>query len=265
MKYRQMAKLSPALLLEGATPRLLDEWQLAPTLWDSVRRAVDDRGEPGQFILTGSAVPADRSQIHHSGTGRFSWITMRTMSLWESGDSNGRVCLGDLFRPEVEVAAVNDLKIADIAYLICRGGWPSSTILPRAASLRPVLDYLDALGSVDIDRVGPFPHNPTRVKHLMRSYARHQSTQASFNTISADFASDPVSAIDARTVSAYVDSLKSFFVIEDAPAWNPNLRSRTAIRTSDTRYFTDPSIATAALGIGPKDSTPRPRDHGFAL
>jgi len=244
-----LADMQPTALLEGETPRLIDEWQLAPTLWDTVRFTVDHRRGKGQFILTGSAVPADLSQVHHSGTGRFSRITMRPMSLFESGDSNGSVSLQTLFEGGKEISGATGYKLEDIAYLICRGGWPDSLYMDKDLALREAFNYYNDIVSEDINRVDGKERDTEKVKKFMRSYARHQGSMASYKTISNDINE----GVDAETISTYTSLMRKIFVIEDATAWNPNIRSRTAIRTSNTRYFTDPSIATAALGLGPSD------------
>lgn len=249
----QMAEIDPSLLLTGASPRLLDEWQLAPKLWDSVRFEVDHRHDVGQFILTGSAVPIDEKDMHHSGTGRFSWLTMRPMSLFESGESNGAVSLGQLFESPDKIAAVNALTIEDIAFLICRGGWPFATMLQGDAALAQAFDYVDAVIKKDISRVDGVRRRSTTTRLLLRSYARNQGSQASIATIVADMATNTDGGISDKTATAYIEALRKIFVIEDSEAWNPNLRSKTAVRTANTRYFVDPSIGTAVLGLGPQD------------
>ena len=252
----QTADVNPELLLLGETPRLIDEWQIAPQLWDAVRFAVDHRNADGQFILTGSAVPLcaeARDVVSHTGTGRVARLRMRPMSLWESGDSNGAVSLRELFSERPDVAAVNDAGIDDVAYFVCRGGWPRATLQSKEVSLERAYDYYDAVVHTDVRRADEVMRDPERVKLLMRSYARHQGAQVSLGSICADMEANDNSTLDDRTVYSYIVALKKIFVIEDMPAWNPNLRSKTAIRTSDTRYFMDPSIAVAALGLGPKD------------
>lgn len=245
------SEINPSQLLEGKTPRLIDEWQIAPRLWDAVRFAVDRRKLDGQFILTGSAVPSDPRLEKHSGTGRIAQITMRPMSLWESGDSTGTVSLRDLFTGNHDIAGISEYDINDIAYFICRGGWPRATLQSRNVSLRRAFDYCDAIVNMDIHRVDNIERNSQRAKLLMKSYARVQGAQAPLTTIRDDMKNNDSPSLDERTVFSYIEALKKLFVIEDMPAWNPNLRSKTAIRTSDTRYFVDPSIATASLGIGP--------------
>ena len=249
----QMAEFNIQRLLQGDAPRLIDEWQLAPQLWDAVRFEVDHRDEMGQFILTGSAVPADKQKISHSGTGRFAWLTMRPMSLYESGDSTGEVSIGQLFDSDETVDGYCEQKLADIAFLICRGGWPRAISLDKDIALDQARDYVDAVTDSDISRVDDVNRDQESARRLMRSYARHQGSQATIGTIREDMTAGGAFEISERTITSYINALKRLFVIEDMLAWNPNLRSKTAIRTSDTRYFVDPSIATAALGIGPED------------
>lgn len=248
-----LAEENPEALLEGDVPRLIDEWQLAPQLWDAARFTVDRRGKPGQFIFTGSAVPADKSKIHHTGTGRFAWLTMRPMSLWESGESNGKVSLLRLFAGQRDVAIAPDHSLSDLSFIICRGGWPSSLNMKRAAALRQAQNYVNAVCESDISRVDNTVRDATFARRLLRSYARHQGGQVPISTIYADLASSKEGSMSEETISSYITALKKIFVVEDMPAWSPNLRSKTAIRTSETRYFVDSSVATAALGMGPKD------------
>lgn len=250
----EMARITPKRLLWGDTPRLIDEWQLAPQLWDTIRFEVDHRDGVGHFILTGSAVPADTSDIHHTGTGRFSWLTMRTMSLYESGESNGEISLKKLFEGnEEDYFGTALLTLDDIAWLICRGGWPKATMISKRVALDLASDYYDAVVHSDISRVDGVSRDAERAKRILRSLARNQAAQVNINTICADIQANEGIEDVRGTVMQYIEALKKIFVIEDAPAWNPNLRSKTAIRTSDTRYFTDPSIGIAALGLGPKD------------
>ena len=252
-----MSELNPKRLLKGAVPRLIDEWQLAPKLWDTVRFEVDHRGELGQFILTGSAVPADTKEITHSGTGRFTWLTMRPMSLYESGDSTGDISLKVLFENTEEVDGTANLSLDRLAFLICRGGWPQAIDMDQAR------DYYDAVVHSDINRADHVQKNPERVKRLMRSYARNQGGQVPNTVIAQDIAANDESPISEETVASYLDALRKIFVVEDMPAWNPNLRSKTAIRSSDTRYYIDPSIAAAALGVGPTDLLNDLKTFGF--
>lgn len=249
----QMAEIEPSVLLDGDTPRLIDEWQLAPKIWDAIRFEVDHRHEVGQFVLTGSAVPVEEEDMHHSGTGRFSWLTMRPMSLYESGESNGKVSLKELFASPDKILAVNKLKIDDLAYLICRGGWPFACGLEAEAALSQAFDYVDAVIKKDISRVDGVNRNSTTARLLLRSYARNQGSQATIGTIVADMATNDENEISVKTAGGYMEALRKIFVIEDSEAWNPNLRSKTAVRTANTRYFIDPSIGVAVLGLGPND------------
>lgn len=250
---RELARLNPDILLRGDKPRLIDEWQIAPQLWDAVRFQADHSPELGLFVLTGSCVPADMSEVIHSGTGRMGWLRMRPMSLWESGDSSGEVSLKSLFDDVCDLSGVSRIDLERMAFLACRGGWPLAVDMEDEIALDQAFDYVDAVERRDIQSADGVERNPARVHRLMRSYARHQGAQVSNAAISDDLKTNEGESTDTDTVASYIKALKSIFVIEDAEAWNPNLRSKTAIRTSDTRYFTDPSIATAALGIGPND------------
>lgn len=253
-QYLEMAEINPQRLLEGATPRLIDEWQLAPKLWDAVRYEVDHRDELGQFILTGSSVPPSDKEIYHTGTGRFSWLLMRPMSLFESQESSGEVSLEDLFKTPVEISGKNTLSIEKLAFLVCRGGWPRATnIEDEEAALEQAYSYYEAVVRSDISRADGVNRDTERARKLMRSYARHQGTQATRQVIINDIILNDNDKIDLSTIHSYLNALRKIFVIEDMEAWSPNLRSKTAIRTSETRYFIDPSIAVAALGIGPND------------
>lgn len=248
-----MADINPSLLLQGEVPRLIDEWQIAPKLWDAIRYEIDHRNAEGQYILTGSSVPAKMDEVTHSGTGRFAWLLMRPMSLYESGESTGQVSLKDLFEGAKKVEGINNLDIEKIAYLVCRGGWPRSIFMEEEIALEQAFDYYDAVVNRDISEADGISRNPETAKNLMRSYARNMGTQASNETLKNDMIVNDSTSLDTDTVLSYINALKRIFVVEESPAWNPNLRSRTAIRTSDTRYFIDPSIAVASLGIGPKD------------
>ena len=247
-----LAQTNIGRLLEGATPRLIDEWQLAPQFWDAVRNTIDRRNKDGQFILTGSAVPVDTKDIFHSGTGRMSWLRLRTMSLWESGDSSGEVSLSRLFKDSTNIDGSSSIDIDRLAFLTCRGGWPKATLKERPKSaLIQAEEYFEAVVRSDISRVDNVERDPELARRLMRSLARNQGAQIPVTTIADDLSSN--APVSAQTVTSYIRALESIFVIEDSIAWNPNLRSKTSIRTSNTRYFSDPSIATAALGLGPED------------
>ena len=253
--FKSLLEIDTDAALAGETPMLIDEWQTVPKLWDAVRYTVDHRHAMGQFILTGSAVPDKdaEKEREHSGTGRFAWLTMRPMTLFESGESNGTVSLGELFQAPEKILQKNALKLSDIAFLICRGGWPIAVGLPEEAALEQAFDYYDAVTKEDVTNVDGVKRASERVQRLMRAYARHQGTQASIATLKGDLKNNDTTTLDEDTISSYLDALRKIFVVEDMPAWNPNLRSKTAIRTTDTRYFVDPSIATAALGLGPTD------------
>lgn len=259
------ADLAPQELLEGEEPRLLDEWQISPQLWDTIRFEADHRPGNGHFILTGSSVPVDEEgededtqeenkKMRHTGTGRFGWVKMRPMALFESGESNGTVSLQDLFAAPAKIYAKSTLSKEDLAFVLCRGGWPGALDLEKDIALDQAFDYVDSVAEKDMNRiVDKVRRNPERVRQLMRSYARHVASQAPYETIAADMRANEPKGMDAETVSAYIDALRKLFVIEESKAWNPNLRSKTAIRTTNTRYYSDPSIGTASLGIGPGD------------
>ncbi len=260
-----IARTNISRLLAGETPRLIDEWQIAPQFWDAVRNEVDNRDDDGQFMLTGSAVPGKArkddsgnsigdEQIFHTGTGRISRLKLRTMSLWESGDSTGDVSLGNLFVNADKIDGVSHIDLDRLAYLTCRGGWPKAVLKKTVkAALAQAFNYFDSVVSNDIKRVDDIDRDEELAKRIMRSYARNQGSQATAGTILADIRNNGDEQMSDGTVYSYIKALKEIFVIEDSVAWNPNLRSKTAIRTSDTRYFIDPSIATASLGLGPND------------
>ena len=259
----ELIEISPRTLLEGDTPRLIDEWQALPPIWDSIRSEVDRRGEPSQFILTGSSVLPEADETVHSGTGRFATIKMRPMSLYESGESTGTVSLKNLFEGKSINVQQNDLNVEDIAFLTCRGGWPWATIISKKVALDQAFDYVDSVIQRDIQRVDKVKRSAERTKLLLRSYARNISQQVSYSTIREDMLSNDASTLDEDTVADYIKALKKLFVIEDLAAWNPNIRSKAAIRTSDTRHFVDPSIGTAILGLGPKDLINDLKSFGF--
>lgn len=247
--YLAAADTKPSLLLNGETPKLIDEWQMAPVLWDAVRFEVDKRNKPGQFILTGSAIPSD-NLVAHTGTGRISRLLMRPMSLWESGDSNGSISLKELFDKNTDISATSNLSIEKIAFLICRGGWPASVSQKNESALKMATNYVESVINMDVQRVDGVEKNPERVRMLLRSLARNISTMASGQTIMADMESNDI-GVSEKTLSSYLNALRRIFVIEDTPAWMPSLRSKTAIRTSPKRNFVDPSIATAVMRTNP--------------
>ena len=258
-----ISETNPKQLLRGKTPRLIDEWQIAPKLWDTIRFEVDHRGELGQFVLTGSAVPADTHEITHSGTGRFTWLMMRPMSLYESGESNGTVSLKELFEGREKIEGYADLTFERLAFVVCRGGWPQAIDMRDEIALDQAIDYYTAVVHSDINRADNIKKNPESVKRLMRSYARNQGSQVPNTVLVQDVANNDETSINEETVATYLKALRKIFVIEDMPAWNPNLRSKTAIRSSDTRYYIDPSIAVAALGLGPDDLVNDLHTFGF--
>jgi len=242
--FLAMADAKPSLLLDGEVPLLLDEWQMAPVLWDAVRFAVDKRGKMGQFILTGSSTPND-NLISHSGTGRIARMLMRPMSLFESNESNGAVSLRELFDGNTEVGTRSTLTIEQIAHSISRGGWPVA-ILSKKQSPRIAMNYVDAVISMDINQVDGIEKDPEKVRLLLQSLARNISTMATAKTIMDDIKANHSSITD-KTLNSYLNALRRIFVIEDVPAWQPSLRSKTAIRTANKRQFVDPSIAAAVL------------------
>ena len=257
--YLKLAQTTPSLLLRGEKPRLIDEWQTAVVLWDAVRFAVDKEPAKGQYILTGSVIVDDdkdgmsdsADRMEHTGTGRISNMRMRTMSLFESGESNGTVSLKSLFEGNMEIEAVSDLTIEDIAYAICRGGWPAAMDMDRDDALEVAYNYYDSIAEKDASNVDKSQKDPDRVRSIMRSLARNISTMTTDRTIIGDVKANDISMTD-KTLEVYLRALRKLFIVEDIKAWQPSLRSKTGIRTSDKRQFVDPSIAVAALGIGPE-------------
>jgi predicted AAA+ superfamily ATPase len=247
--YLKAADAKPSLLLRGSTPRLIDEWQMAPVLWDAVRFAVDQRGENGQFILTGSAVPKDNA-VQHTGTGRISRLLMRTMTLLESMESSGDISLSALFDGKCDGDGFSSLTIEKLAFALTRGGWPASIGEQESVALKRVYDYVDAVINIDVSRVDGVEKSPFRVRALMRSLARNVSTMANMTTIRNDIAGDE-DMISEKTIASYLNALRRIYVVEDLPAWNPAMRSKTALRTSPKHHFTDPSIAAAILRATP--------------
>lgn len=256
---RQLAQQRPDRLLQGMFPRLIDEWQEVPSLWDAVRATVDEVGGRGMFVLTGSAVPpqvdeeAKSREIRHTGTGRIARLTMRPMTIWESGDAKGAISFADLFEGHDVVGVSSELQLEDVAELICRGGWPGSMGLTGRAARGPAREYFEAICETDISRVDDTLRDPLRVRGVMKSLARLQGTQSSASVICGDVKANDITSLTEDTVYSYLKALKKIFVTEDLEAWCPNLRCKTPIRTTDTRYYTDPSIASAALGVGPNE------------
>ena len=256
---RLLAQQRPDRILSGVYPRLIDEWQEVPSLWDAIRATVDETGNRGMFILTGSAVPPQvdeddaRREVRHTGTGRIARLTMRPMTIWESGDVKGAVSFADLFEGKDVVGSPSELQLEDVAELICRGGWPGAMGLKGRAARGPAKEYFEAICETDISRVDDTLRDPLRVRGVMKSLSRLQGTQSSASVICGDVKANDVSTLTEDTVYSYLKALKKIFVTEDLEAWCPNLRCKTPVRTADTRYFTDPSIAAAALGIGPNE------------
>lgn len=248
---RQAIRVDPRLILDGPTPRLIDEWQLEPAIWNHVRRAIDDRGEPGQFVLTGSAVPAD-DVTRHTGAGRISRLRMRPMSLIESGHSIGTVSLAALLAGQPIRSVAPELGVPEIAERIAIGGWPGIQNRGLAPAIRTLRAYVDEVGRVDIDRVDGGNRDPERVGRVMRSLARNTSTYASLSTIAEDTGGDG-DPIRRETVADYLAALTRLMIVEDQPAWQPHLRSKAALRSGPKRHFVDPSLAMAAMRATPDD------------
>lgn len=264
-EYLATAAQKPSILLQGATPRLIDEWQDAPVIWDAVRTTVDQRGEPGQFILTGSNA-VDQKAIHHSGTGRISRMQMHTMSLWESGESNGMISLMQLFDdPTLDIDGVtSEMEIDDIVFAACRGGWPATMNLKSdKAKLLIARDYVTSVCKVDISRVDGVRRDERVARMLMRSYARNISTLAKHSAILADITSSGEVSLSDKTLDDYVSALSKLFVINNINAWCPAIRSKTAIRSGYKRSFCDPSVAVAALGLNPDALLMQLKTFGF--
>ncbi len=259
----QMAQINPSRLLKGETPRLIDEWQLAPTLFDAIRYEVDTRGLEGQFILTGSSVLPDSPERTHSGTGRYTWLKMRPMSLFESLESTGEVSLGELFKAPSLIEGSNRLSFDDLSFATCRGGWPHAVGMEKDIALLQAFDYVDGVAKSDISRVDGVRRNEETTRRLLRSYARNIASQVSYEEIKKDTDASSGLKIAENTFLSYVNALKKIYLIEDMAAWNPNLRSKTAVRTSDTRFFVDPSLAVAALGLGVEDLSNDLHTFGF--
>ena len=253
-----LAKLDPKSVLVGENPRLIDEWQTVPDIWNCVKDNLDDEYQFGKFILTGSSTPAEKTDIHHSGAGRITPIKMRPMSLWESGDSSGKVSLLDLFDGVKEfVTDYNDnFNINDVAFLICRGGWPISVLAEKDVAIDVTKNYYNGLFSFeDSDNERFRNKKPEVLRMILRSYARHISTEAAVSTIIDDVKQNNERSMDAKTFAEYMEALQDLYIIDDLQAWNPNIRSKTSIRTTPTRHFVDTSIACRALQIGPDDLT----------
>ena len=251
-----MARMNPGGVLDGETPRLIDEWQKAPDIWNQVKDDLDFHYEFGKYILTGSSTPADKTEVHHSGAGRITPVRMRPMSLWESKDSKGTVSLAELFKGGKPIPwDLNpDFSLSDVAHLICRGGWPISVLAPKEIAIEITKNYYNGLFVFEDCENERFRNkNPEIMKMIVRSYSRHISTEAAVSTIIADVRQSNERTMDTKTYDDYNEALNDIFIIEDMPAWNPNIRSKTSIRSTPTRHFVDTSIACRALGAGPED------------
>ena len=250
------ARMNPGGVLDGETPRLIDEWQKAPDIWNQVKDDLDFHYEFGKYILTGSSTPADKTEVHHSGAGRIAPVRMRPMSLWESKDSKGTVSLAELFKGGKPIPwdLNSDFSLSDVAHLICRGGWPISVLAPKEIAIEITKNYYNGLFVFEDCENERFRNkNPEIMKMIVRSYARHISTEAAVSTIIADVRQSNERTMDTKTYDDYNEALNDIFIIEDMPAWNPNIRSKTSIRSTPTRHFVDTSIACRALGAGPED------------
>ena len=251
-----MARLNPKAMLKGETPRLIDEWQKAPDIWNQVKDDLDFNYEFGKYILTGSSTPADKTEVHHSGAGRIAPVMMRPMSLWESKDSKGSVSLEDLFNGGKKFTwDINqDFTLDDVAFLLCRGGWPISVLASKDIAIEITKNYWNGLFVFEDQENERFRNKkPEVLKMIIRSYARHISTEAAIATIIADVRQSNERTMDTKTFDDYFEALKDLYILEDMPAWNPNIRSKTSIRSTPTRHFVDTSIACRALGVMPED------------
>jgi len=248
--YQRLASTDPSILLEGDTPRLIDEWQTVPDIWNAVKYEVDERGRPGQFILAGSAAPPD-DPFRHSGAGRISRVIMRPMSLFESNESNGSVTMRNLFERKEKIRGRSELTVKKLSSALIRGGWPAMMNMTEKASMGMIRDYVESVVNTDLSKADGIQRSPTAVYQLLRSLSRNVSTSANMSTIRKDMAGDD-DKISEKTVSSYISALRRIFVIEDAPAWNPSTRSKTAVRESPKRHFVDPSIAAAVMQMSPQ-------------
>ena len=246
---RRMVGIDPAAVLDGDTPRLIDEWQLEPTIWNHVRRTVDQRSPPGQFILTGSAVPADDT-TRHTGAGRIVRLRMRPLSLFEAGHSSGEISLRRLLEGEERRAKRSELSVASVTELICAGGWPGNAGRPLRSALRMNRGYLDEIRRLDVSRVSDKRRDPVKVTRLLQSLARNVATPVSVSKLAADVGGNGA-GLKADTVAEYLDALERLMLVENQPAWSPHLRSRTTLRATPVRHFVDPSLAAAALRVTP--------------
>lgn len=252
----KLARLNPRQVLEGETPRLIDEWQTVPEIWNYVKEDLDNDYQFGKYILTGSSTPVDKTEIHHSGAGRIASVKMRPMSLYESGESKGSVSLMDLFdgKPIETFDENDDFTLQDVAFLTCRGGWPISVISDKSVSLDVTRNYYNSLFVFeDCDNENFRNKRPDVLKMILRSYARNISTEASKQSIIEDVRQTNERSMDTKTFDGYFEALQDLYIISDIEAWNPNIRSKTSIRSTPTRHFVDTSIACRALNIFPDD------------
>ena len=250
--YLELVNTKPSMLLEGEKPRLIDEWQIAPKIWNAIRYSVDKTSEPSQYILTGSATPVEDNTLH-SGTGRFAIMTMKTMTLFESGDSNGAISLSDMLNKSTNIDGIKtDLTYEKIAYVLCRGGWPNAISFTEKKALEIPKNYLDVLFENDISKADGIKRNPMLARAILKSYARQVSTIDSdrllYNDIRANY-----SSVSERTIIDYIETLKKLYIVEEIEAWNPSIRSKTSIRTSPKKSLVDPSLAVAALGCSSEE------------
>lgn len=264
-QYKLLAKSDARKFLEGNTPLLIDEWQIIPFIWDAIRFEIDLRNTNGQFILTGSTTPIDDKDIEHSGTGRISRVKMRPMSLFESKDSNGSISLKQLFDGINNISDKVNKTIEDLAFIVCRGGWPKACVDNSEKSLLLVGEYYDGLINVDMTKVDNVERDPRKVDLLLKSYARNISTECSNETLKSDMSRFEDNTLNVQTIANYLVALNRIFVIEELEAWNPNIRSKTVIRSSNTRHFVDPSIAIASLDLGPNDLINDLKYFGFVF
>lgn len=261
----KLAELKPSLLLEGEKPRLIDEWQLAPNLWNTVRHSVDETGKKGQYLLTGSATPNEKNdKILHSGAGRFAFLDMKTMSLFESGDSNGKISLTELLNGNRKIDGItSDITYERMAFLICRGGWPDIfNMEDENDSLGISKNYITAVCESDVSRIDGVSRNSELARLILKSYARLDSTIESNQTLIDDVIANNNNITD-RTINDYLTALKKLYIIDEIPAWNPNIRSKTAIRSTPKKSLVDPSLAAALLGISPKELMLDPNTYGL--
>ena len=251
-----MARMNPKGVLSGDNPRLIDEWQKAPDIWNQVKDDLDVKYEFGKYILTGSSTPADKTEVHHSGAGRIAPVKMRPMSLWESKESKGTVSLEDLFDGGKNFPwdLNQDFLLKDVAHLICRGGWPIAVLAPEEIAIEITKNYWNGLFVFEDSENERFRNKkPEVLRMIVRSYARHISTEAALATIIADVRQSNERTMDHKTFSDYLEALNDLYILEDMEAWNPNIRSKTSIRSTPTRHFVDTSIACRALNIMPDD------------